>query len=185
MNVVVTASRVCRPQRRRRDIFVEPVIQCSTSPVGATYSVAPAGFQPRTPRTTRTKKNGSRISCISRLSCPVFCPPMPLLRSWNYFCTTCYKYAAPTALPMNVPPGQPTIARRFNGGSASSKRFKSRRDGRKSYSKSVMVCRPSGTLPLLHENPRLKPWAIIGRLAEALPGGKIKPVEGTANQTKS
>ena len=25
------------PQRRRRDIFVEPVTQCFTSPVGATY----------------------------------------------------------------------------------------------------------------------------------------------------
>ena len=24
---------------------------------------------------------------------------MPLLRSWNYFCATFYKYAAPTVLP--------------------------------------------------------------------------------------
>jgi len=68
---------------------------------------------------------------------------------------------------MNVPQGQPKIARRFNGGSASSKRFKSRRDGRKSHSKNGMVCRPSGTFPVFALNPRLKPWAIIERLSEA------------------
>ena len=44
---------------------------------------------------------------------------MPLLRSCNHFESPFYKYAAPTVLPMNVPQGQPKIARRFNGGSAS------------------------------------------------------------------
>ncbi len=92
-----TKTRFARPQRRRRDIFVEPNAQFSTSPVGAAYS--PPGFQPRTTRTTRTGKTGSRILCISRLSRPVPRPPMPLLRSRNYFCTAFYKYAAPTVLP--------------------------------------------------------------------------------------
>ena len=68
---------------------------------------------------------------------------------------------------MNVPQGQPKIARRFNGGCASTIRFKSRRDGRIRSLIGDRSAAPSGALSLLPENPRLKPWAIIKRLSEA------------------
>ena len=68
---------------------------------------------------------------------------------------------------MSVPQGQPKIARRFNGGSASSKPSKSRKDGRKQSPPCRMICRPSGTFSIFAQNPRLKPWAIIARLSEA------------------
>lgn len=135
MNFVIATLRAARPQRHRRDIFVES---------------APPTSKPR---------QGRHI--------PPVRPPMPPLRSWNHFDSTFYKYAAPLVLPMNVPQGQPTIARRFNGGSASTKPFKSRRDGRKSLHKTGMVCRPFGTFSIGAHNPRLKPWAIIKRLSGA------------------
>ena len=65
MNVI--APRASRPQRRRRDIFVESA-----------------------PHTTKPRQ-GRHI--------PFIRPPMPLLRSCNYFWTTFYKYAAPLVLP--------------------------------------------------------------------------------------
>lgn len=68
---------------------------------------------------------------------------------------------------MNVPQGQPAIARRFNGGYSSKIRFKSRRDGRTFFAGNRVLCRPSGTDSIGTQNPRLKPWAIIGRLSEA------------------
>jgi hypothetical protein len=68
---------------------------------------------------------------------------------------------------MNVPPGQPKIARRFNGGSASTKRFKSQRDDRNLGDCPNIFCRPCGTNSIGTQNPRLKPWAIIVRLSEA------------------
>ena len=39
MNFTVSESEASHPQHRRRDIFVEPVPQCFTSPVGATYFI--------------------------------------------------------------------------------------------------------------------------------------------------
>jgi len=68
---------------------------------------------------------------------------------------------------MNVPQGQPKIARRFNGGYASLKPSESRRDGRKHFSNDGIIGRPSGTLSIYSLNPRLKPWAIVVRLSEA------------------
>ena len=47
-------------------------------------------FVESAPHTTKPRQ-GRHISFVH--------PPMPLLRSWNYFCTTFYKYAAPTVLP--------------------------------------------------------------------------------------
>ncbi len=67
MNCVISTLRASRPQRRRRDIFVE--------------SASPA-----------TKPRQGRHISSAR-------PPMPLLRSWNHFDSTFYKYAAPTVLP--------------------------------------------------------------------------------------
>lgn len=49
---------------------------------------------------------------------------------------------------MRVPHEHPKKARRFNGG---------------------LVGRPFGTFFLWPINPRLKPWAIVGCLSEALP----------------
>jgi hypothetical protein len=46
-----------------------------------------------------------------------------------------------------VPPGQPTIARRFNSGCQSSNRIKSRRDRRKHISTNVLPVAPAGLVP--------------------------------------
>jgi hypothetical protein len=68
---------------------------------------------------------------------------------------------------MKVPQGQLKIARRFNGGSASTIQSKSRRDGRTRLFARNFSAAPSGAFSLLPDNPRLKPWAIIYRLSEA------------------
>jgi Luciferase-like monooxygenase len=79
-----------------------------------------------------------------------------------------------------VPQGQPKIARSFNCGYASTIRFKSRRDGRSFLSGIGRLCRPSGTNPIGTQNPRLKPWAIIGRRSGACGFYRVKPAVKTA-----
>jgi hypothetical protein len=57
-----------------------------------------------------------------------------------------------------------TIAHGFNRGLTPHKNHKPRRGGRNS---THMFCRPFGTRLVSHTDPRLKPWAIVGRPAGA------------------
>ncbi len=68
---------------------------------------------------------------------------------------------------MSVPEGQPKIAQRFNAGLASPKGIESRRDDRNIQRIAEGSFAPPGLVYLLPELPRLKPWAIFGRLSEA------------------
>src|SRR5450759_733143 len=53
----------------------------------------------------------------------------------------------------------------------------SRRDGRKPFSNDRILCRLSGTLSIGKQNPRLKPWAIIGRFVDIGMGARLCPAE--------
>ena len=64
---------------------------------------------------------------------------------------------------MNVPQGQSIIARRFNAGSASSHRRKSRRDGRNNLPTAGCSVVPPGLFSFYHVHPPLKRRAIVIR----------------------
>ena len=64
-----------------------------------------------------------------------------------------------------VPQGRKTIAHGFNRGLVAQKNRKPCRGDR---TIGVNFCRPFGTRFVFNFNPRLKPWAIIGRPAGAL-----------------
>ena len=79
---------------------------------------------------------------------------------------------------MKVPEGRPTIAHRFNGGSASAHRLKSRRDGRRFPSGGRVFFRPSGTCSFLFALPTVETVGyFLSPLRGCAPPEQQKPVE--------
>ena len=79
---------------------------------------------------------------------------------------------------MKVPQGRPTIAHRFNGGSASAHRLKSRRDGRRFPSGGRVFFRPSGAYAPSSALPTVETAGyFLSPLRGCTPPEKQKPVE--------
>ena len=79
---------------------------------------------------------------------------------------------------MKVPQGRPTIAHRFNGGSASAHRLKSRRDGRRFPSGGRVFFRPSGACSFLFALPTVEiAGYFLLPLRGCAPPEQQKPVE--------